>query len=211
VVICFIAWAYSGDYQTEAIGVSSQVLETEASKLSKKGKGGKKSRSMESDMAYHDLLNPTELAPKDINPGSDSMTAQDASSSDTSTPTLHHLLLNVQIYAFAAIYLIEPLKAVAQQKIIAYLQQSEKARLSLTHLMYDILGYASTHLPEDDRLLDWLAKYASWKLAAFRSNKERWNAVVGRDEGKFARLVMNHVVPCSSPFHSENDIPPWYS
>lgn len=86
-------------------------------------------------------------------PNTESTSTVQVALSQTLEHQLHHLMLNTQIYVFATIYLIEGLKAVAQQKIVNYLEKSNGGNLNSTQPMLDMLEYASTHLPEDDPLL----------------------------------------------------------
>lgn len=204
-MICFITWAYLGDYQTEAVGVSSQTLavveHSRRRKLSKKEQKMEDRRLMQrrGSLFYHSEEIQTEPeVSKDYNnedstPNTESTSTVQVLLSQTVECQLHHLLLNTQIYVFANIYLIEDLKAVAQQKIVNYLEKSNGGNLNSAQPMFDMLEYASTHLPEDDQLLDWLAKYVGSRLGLFRRDKEKWNAVIGRDEGKLAKLVMEYV------------------
>jgi hypothetical protein len=79
---------------------------------------------------------------------------------------LHPLLLNIKLYVFADAYMIEPLKTLSKQKMMAQLQ--ELGNLANGHerdAVFDVLTFAfSSRLPEQDVLLHWLARYASWRL-----------------------------------------------
>lgn len=203
VVICFIAWAYVGDYQTEAVGVTSLFLAAEyPTVMSKSNKRGKKNLTLgvvgNVGWGTQEIIPPTEEQKpsiSEITPEVEDLTL----SPPTKRPD--HLLLNIQIYTFATIYLIEPLRLVAQQKIIRYLQEGEGRRLNLTEPMLSVLEYAVIYLAEGDTLLDWLARYASWKLDLFRAEKERWELLIKEDEWKLSGLLMKYVASSEeSPF-----------
>lgn len=188
VLVCFISWSYAGDYRTETVGVSARPPQAlveapeedddwvfrATSTIARSTKGSK---------------NKNKLAP----PVSSTSTNE-----PVTPPHLHHLLLNVQIYVFANIYLLPELSTLAQQKIIAYSSLNQTDEVDA---VFDALDYAIIHLPEDDELLDWFAKYASWKLDILRTDMGRLNTLMKKSDGKFAGLVIKHVSRCKvSPF-----------
>jgi hypothetical protein len=119
---------------------------------------------------------------------------------DTTEP-LHPLLLHIQIYVFANIYIVDPLKTLSQQKIVTYLKKAEISKKDFTSEIFDLLDFAFSNLPEDDALLYWLANYSSWKLGALRGDTGRLDNLLRREDGNFSRLLARHVLPSrASPF-----------
>ncbi|KAE8440752.1 hypothetical protein EG329_006611 [Mollisiaceae sp. DMI_Dod_QoI] len=200
VLLCFITWAYLGDYKTETVGIKS-IDTTEPFVFGGSRKVGYIKKKGRRSFSVGELDDDgTESAP------------EQASSTETTNMTNiqsvtlpHYLVLNVQIYVFANIYLIQDLKALSQQKIISYLGLGQKSRTDLVDAIFDVLNYSLMHLPDDDELLDWLAKYSSWKLEALRSDMGKFNALMQKSNGKLGGLLLRHVVPTHiSPFQSPN-------
>lgn len=197
VVICFIAWAYSGNYQTEAVGISSQLIDAGYSMISPKTH--RKGRLSDPYVPIPPSPPVGKYMRISSNP-TPAATPRDQIS-DLSPNTTHFLLLNIQIYTFATIYHIEPLRSVAQRKIINHLRETDTfqfklsdRRMSIIEPMYSVFEYAIDYLPKDDVLMDWLAKYASWKLSQFREyNKEKWDQLVQKRESKLAGLMIKFV------------------
>jgi len=182
VLLCFITWAYLGDYKTETVGVNS--IDTTCPVGFGRFHGG-----MESAQEQATSMETTKMT--NIQP--------------VTLP--HYLVLNVQIYVFANIYLIQNLKALSQQKIIAYLELAHRNGTDLVDALFDALNYALMHLPDDDELLDFLAKYASWKLAVLRSDMGKFNALMRKSDGKLGGLLLRHVTPSHvSPFQPPNSL-----
>ncbi|MCJ1349208.1 hypothetical protein MMC31_007444, partial [Peltigera leucophlebia] len=95
---------------------------------------------------------------------------QKAEQSGEGSENLHPLLLHAKLYVFAEMYMIEPLKKLSMEKLIVQLhglgslaEDHERAAVS------DVLTFAfSSRVPENDVLLHWLARYASWMLDELR-------------------------------------------
>lgn len=60
-----------------------------------------------------------------------------------------------------------------------------------TTMIFGLLEYASLYLSDNDPLLNWLARYASWNLTALRQDVRRLGNLLGN--GKFAALLVRHV------------------
>jgi hypothetical protein len=115
---------------------------------------------------------------------------------------VHPLLLHAKLYVFAHTYLIEPLKMCAKQKMVdqlkrldSLLEGNERAAV------FDILAYTFTRLPEDDLLLHWLARYASWKLDELRQMPTRFDDLLSSEDSTFVELLLRYVSRgTSNPF-----------
>ncbi|KAF8860796.1 hypothetical protein BDZ45DRAFT_740936 [Acephala macrosclerotiorum] len=213
VLLCFITWAYLGDYNTETVDVASQVTGNNAID----NFGGVKSKSVKMqgkafpvNIYYDDAGYPYEGYGNQAVASATAVTKSNTSSqlgtSGTTTPRPHYLLLNIQIYVFANIYLIQPLKALAQEKTIAYLESKQNNRKTEIDVVVDALDYALTHLPDADELLDWLAKYSIWNIEALRSDFGRFDTLMRKADARFAGLLMKHVVPSHiSPFQRQKN------
>ena len=219
---CFIRWAYLGDYSTEIVGISSYVEEHfveptpdvwESSWAHTIGKKGKKGRWRDEDMTdptprpEPEPLSGTKGGPSEETiQDADKVNEIQASGSRIETTTrIHPLFLHIQLYVFANVYLMSSLKEISKHKIIAYLKKVENSHSMgpYTNVIFDLLDCASSYLPDSDPLLDWLARYASWKLALLRQESERLENLVRKADGKFAGLLIRHVVPSQrSPFVS---------
>ena len=135
-------------------------------------------------------------------------TIQDANKaeycSETTKPA-HPLFLHIQLYVFANVYQIDPLKNASQKKIIGYLKKVENSssKSSYTDAIFDLFDCAFLYLPDSDPLLDWLARYAGWNLIALRQESERLENLLRTANGKFAGLLVKHVESShKSPFVS---------
>ncbi|KAF4618132.1 hypothetical protein G7Y89_g14977 [Cudoniella acicularis] len=267
-LVCFVRWAYIGDYTTEAVGVSSEdepvVIEDEPAVFedqpvvfewgstwgqpmespmpsTKKGKRGKKGKTV----VVHSLprVEEPELVPSEEppppeppieeevlesapepedcpSPSADAEASKGKEPGSSSTTNhylqmippspLHPLYLHIQLYVFAHIYLISPLSTLALSKIKTHLQKAENAfyhftnnKNKTTNEIFDVLEYAFSTLPESDELIEWLARYASWKLGDLREEWERLERLLRVDDGRFAVMLVRFVVPGQvNPFAS---------
>lgn len=230
-LICFITWAYLGDYSSKTVGISSNVEEyvdepmpTEpeeygwgVSKSRKKDKKGKRHSEWDRIYIVEDVPVPEpepDLAPlcdTEIDPQTGETKKPDdtndpqgniagESRTDTTEP-LHPLLLHIQLYVFANIYIVDSLKTLSEQKIVIYLEKAELSEKGCTSEIFDLLDFAFSNLPEDDDLLYWLANYSSWKLGALRVDMRRLDNLLRMVDGNFSRLLARHVLPSKkSPF-----------
>ncbi|CZR50147.1 uncharacterized protein PAC_00019 [Phialocephala subalpina] len=274
VLVCFIKWAFTGQYSTDDVGISSQVDNLRAFEYSaveeenhiqiwgtKKGKKGLKKHvsyvleppsapelveetapepewettpepapepewetppepaqeQWETSEVEHDpglQTSAFDAGPskgkgpeEEINLDYDSKGKAASSISTQPAKKPHALLLHVQIYVFANIYQIEELKRPSRQNITAYLEKVERSSDDFTHKIFDVLDYAFLHLPDDDKLLMWLAKYSAWKLGTLRENSVRLEELLRGTDGKFSTLLVHYVVPGqANPFIREWDI-----
>lgn len=119
---------------------------------------------------------------------------------ETPDPTIsaaEYLLLNVQIYVFAIIYLVKDLDHIALRKIRTYVGSFEAHEImnhsetyaTMHEALWDVLEYACSHLSGDDRLLRWLAEYITGRINLFHAQQERWNIVTEKHDGNFTRLI----------------------
>lgn len=234
-LICFVRWAYIGDYSTEIVGVASEPKKLEETTITNRSwkidhvhyidtgtdwqpikykmKGGKKCKwcvaghkpninpvIRDSELDQHPTLEePAIITDEEKNLDKTNIATNSTSREDSSTP-LHALALHIRIYVFANIYLISTLQALSQQKIVAFLSSMQKEHTEVA-MIFDLLEHASTYLTDDDALLNWLARYASWNLETLRQDRDRLERLLG--DGKFAGLLIRHVVPSASdPFAS---------
>ncbi|KAF4618130.1 hypothetical protein G7Y89_g14978 [Cudoniella acicularis] len=108
---------------------------------------------------------------------------------------LHPLYLHIQLYVFSHIYLIKPLTALASTKIKTHLQKSHQTSTrNITTETFDLLEYAFSNLPEKNELLEWLARYSSWKLGELREESGRLERLLEIEGGKFAKAMVRHVL-----------------
>jgi hypothetical protein len=223
---CFIRWAYLGDYSTETVGISSYVEERVAKlepepgfenegwehsfEVRGKGKKGKKSKGWDEEISTDSKARLEPEPPSIGGPceetiqNADKVNEVQADGSGTeTTKRTHPLFLHIQLYVFANIYLIGSLKAISKQKIVDYLKKVENSHSkdTYTNAIFDLLDCAFLYLPDSDPLLNWLAGYASWNLIGLRKESGRLENLLRKADGKFAVLLVRHVVPSQrNPF-----------
>lgn len=124
VLICFIMWAYRGDFSTENIGILSQMPQSPPKMKEKKRRTSSWTLS---DIQFQDLT------PRNLVEGEPSLESENKEGLPTDsegTPnenldmkkTLHPSLIYVQVYEFAKIYLISSLGDISKEKIRTYLE-----------------------------------------------------------------------------------------
>lgn len=127
---------------------------------------------------------------------------------------LHPLLLHIKLYVFAEMYMIEPLKTLSMQKMIFQLKEfGALAEGYQRAAVFDALTFVfSSRLPEQDVLLHWLARYASWKLDELKQMPSSFDALLLQTDGNFATLLVRYVQKSSlNPFDLKTeDIMPRY-
>jgi len=236
VLLCFLTWAYSGDYQDDSgdgVLLSPMSIKSDtngqqnAFGSTTKGKSKKEKKNriavavQEStsewpqtvERSAEELL-ANEL-PVENTHGPDGITYE-SSSKGVSTPAMltagkenavHPLLLHAKLYVFAHTYLIEPLKVCAKQKIVDQLERLDSLfEGNERAAVFDILAYTFMRLPEDDLLLHWLARYASWKLDELRQMPTRFDDLLSGEDSTFVELLLRYVSRSSSnPFTIGND------
>ena len=110
--------------------------------------------------------------------------------------------------------MIEPLKTLTQQKLMDQLQELENLAGGYERdAVFDVLTYAfSSRLPEQDVLLHWLARYASWKLDKLKQVTSSFDKLLLETDGNFATLSVRYVQKSSiNPFTIKaEDIKPRY-
>lgn len=212
-LLCFLTWACYGDYPSsngDDIGLSSVSAQADSNGLEmpsvprppKWSKKGKKERAPargsvefwegKTGRAYDGSSKDTSLSVKFV-------TAEDR--------VVHPLLLHARIYVFAHIYLIEPLKASTKQKIVDQLQKPNNiSETDHRAPVFDILAYTFSRLPEEDPLLHWLARYASWNLEELRQMTNRFDDLLSDADSNFAKMVVRYVSKSSTdPFNLKDD------
>lgn len=127
---------------------------------------------------------------------------------------LHPLLLHTKLYVFAEMYMIEPLKKLSMEKLIAQLKVL--GALDAGHereAVFDVLTFAfSSRVPVNDALLHWLARYACWRLDKLNQIPSSLDRLLLQTDGNFATLLVGYVqTSSSSPFDVKmEDIKPRY-
>jgi len=233
VLICFVTWAYLGDYSTETVGISSYV---DQNFYSPNRPRRRKKRTTFWDDAPQpgpqpeyppepwaepepvaEPEPPTEPEPeqepepqREPEPQSPQLKVLGSGNSSTlsvNTPSTlsaesnHPLHLHIQIYVFARTYRIRDLTYLARDKIITYLKLLEYAQDGHIDQIFDMLNFAVTRLRPDNTLLDWLARYSSWKLNDLKGNVARFDALLELESGLFAKLLFQYVTPrAETPF-----------
>ncbi|KAF8860793.1 hypothetical protein BDZ45DRAFT_672297 [Acephala macrosclerotiorum] len=254
VLICFIKWAFTGQYSTEDVGISShveqQIPQTEEPDfwgISKKGKKNRKFGRTEPSFVEEtpppsDWPEPESEPPADEFPvETEAPPAEEASlaepPAETEAPPAEEasptepqeeivesisgsnassvskeasaesrektdpLFLHIQVYVFAIIYQINELQNVSRRKLKAYLQDIERSTDNYTSKMFDMLDYAFLHLSDEDKLLQWLAKYSAWKLGTLREDFTRLDVLLRATDGKFSSMLVRCVAPSQvNPF-----------
>jgi hypothetical protein len=209
---CFVKWAYFGDYSTETVGISSYVEEdvvAEPAFGGGWGRGFEVRGKSKKGKVWYDEVPPEPIEGRSCeetiqNADKVNETQADESCFETTKP-IYPLFLHIQLYVFANVYLIDSLKNLSQQKIIDYLKKIENSssKSTYTNAIFDLLDCAFLYLPDSDPLLDWLASYASWNLTGLRQESERLENLLRKGNGKFAGLLLKHVIPSrTSPFES---------
>lgn len=111
-------------------------------------------------------------------------------------------------------YMIEPLKTLSMQKMIFQLKEfGALAEGYQRAAVFDALTFVfSSRLPEQDVLLHWLARYASWNLDELKQMPSSFDALLLQTDGNFATLLVRYVQKSSlDPFDLKTeDIMPRY-
>lgn len=127
---------------------------------------------------------------------------------------LHPLLVHIKLYVFAEMYMIESLKTISMQKMIVQLKEfGDLAEGYQRAAVFDVLTFAfSSRVPEQDVLLHWLARYASWRLDELKQMPSSFDALLLQTDGNFATLLVRYVQKSSlNPFNLKTeDIMPRY-
>lgn len=85
------------------------------------------------------------------------------------TPENHPLLVHIRLYMFSETYLVPDLQQLAYEKVAACLTDLDKPKsLDTTLVVIDALRLSFPRLPQHDRLLDWLLRYAAYCLDKLR-------------------------------------------
>jgi hypothetical protein len=73
--------------------------------------------------------------------------------------------------------------------------------------VFDVLTFAfSSRLPEQDTLLHWLARYASWRLDELKQIPSSFDKLLLETDGNFATLLVRYVQKSSlNPFNLKNE------
>jgi hypothetical protein len=121
---------------------------------------------------------------------------------------LHPRLLHIKLYVFAETYMIEPLKTLSMHKLMVQLK--ELGSLEEGHeraAVFDVLTFAfSSRLPEQDALLQWLARYASWRLDELKQMPSSFEKLLLETDGNFATLLVRYVQKSSfNPFNLKTE------
>jgi hypothetical protein len=213
VLLCFLRWAYHGNYHDvneNKIIPSSANLKAENDEewdtwnWGASGKKKKKKRRLFEEPPPEPAPEPAPELEEDgpveepKGPAKDKQMAE-----QTVEDNLHPLLLNIKLYVFADAYMIEPLKTLSKQKMITQLEElGELANGHERDAVFDVLTFAfSSRLPEQDVLLHWLARYASWRLDELKQMSSSFSKLLLETEGNFATLLVRYVEKSSlNPF-----------
>jgi hypothetical protein len=220
VLLCFLRWAYHGNYHE--IIPSSVNLKAEndeefytwiwgvsgKKKKKKKKKGLFEEPEPEPEPAPEPPPEPEEDGPVEEHKQMAEQTVEGSLRALYPEDNLHPLLLNIKLYVFADAYMIEPLKTLSKQKMMAQLQ--ELGNLANGHerdAVFDVLTFAfSSRLPEQDVLLHWLARYASWRLDELKQMSSSFDKLLLETEGNFATLLVRYVEKSSlDPFNLKTE------
>ena len=177
VLIGFLQWAYTGDYDDHIDGQSAEAST------------GIICRTSSNETAREEIRE---------EPGSRGTGEQAGASADglsASDDCAHPLLLHVRLYVFAHKFLVLALQELAISKIKDQLKRLEK-RLEGHELeaVLDLLEYAFENVHEDDFFLDWLGANASWKLDELKGRPGRFDALLQGSNGSFVRHLIRRVV-----------------
>ncbi|KAI9747589.1 MAG: hypothetical protein M4579_007433 [Chaenotheca gracillima] len=187
VLVNFAEWAYTGEYDVDGDNRWKENSEIESLNPLKDGLWPPEPPWGGSQFGF--TLQKEELAEEDT----DIPEMGDSEELSVDNGPTHPLLLHVQVYVFAEMYIISELKALTYQRIHQGLQF-----LDLTYsrrnkeMALDVLKYAFENLPENDALVSWLSKYAAFKLCDLRRLKRRFDGLLKTSDGKFAAKVLEN-------------------
>jgi hypothetical protein len=222
-LLCFLTWAYHNDYHCgngedilpSSVNTRAEINGLEEATIRKKSKKGKTTRDPDPVMDLKEPQRDDEPAPE--SPTAEYRQAKAEKANEESLPAeddvVHPILLHVRLYGFAHTYLIEPLKVIAKKKMIDQLQKFGNLSDSGERAaVFDVLAYAFYRLPEDDPLLYWLGRYASWRLEDLRQMPTRLDDLLSDEDSSFAKLLVRYVSNSNiNPFNlNEDQIMPRY-
>lgn len=108
----------------------------------------------------------------------------------------YSLLAHAQIYVFAHVYVIENLQSLAYDRLTANIIALGPNTLDYLTAIIRMLDTTFSSLHQDDKLLDWLGRYAAWLIEDLKSHPE-FHAVLP----KLAYSIIRHMSPAR--------LPPW--
>jgi hypothetical protein len=120
---------------------------------------------------------------------------------------VHPLLLHAKLYAFAHMYLIEPFKVSAKQKMIDQLKKIDNlAGGNERAAVFDVLDYMLSKFPEEDLLIHWLARYANWRLEELGQMPTRFDGLISGENSTPAKILLRCVFKSPiNPFNLEDE------
>jgi hypothetical protein len=216
VLLCFLSWAYLGDYKasnevvipSDTIDESHDDSDKESDSfggwgnLSKKDKKGKKRISIspfEEKSRY-------EKEPKyEVGIELNKSEQLKETSQPYSGELPNELLLHLKLYVFADLYMIDQLKLVSMRKLMVSLEALGKlAKDSEKLAVFELLEYAfASRLPDKDDMLSNLALYAGWRLEELKRMPLRLEKVL-LETTLAPMLVRNLSKGAVNPFSKSN-------
>jgi hypothetical protein len=219
-LLCFLTWAYNNDYHSgngDDILPSSVNTRAETNRLEeafsfttrKMPKKGKTTRDPDSVMDSKEPQRDNEPAPESPTAEYGQAKAEKANEEFLAAEddVVHPLLLHLRLYVFAHTYLIGPLKVSAKKKMIDQLQKfGNLSDIGERAAVFDVLAYAFYRLPEDDPLLYWLGRYASWRIEDLRQMSTRLDDLLSDEDSSFAKMLVRYVNSSNTkPFDLNDD------
>jgi hypothetical protein len=179
----FVEWAYTGDYTVQ----QGPTEDTSAEPIVP---------ADDDQPATADDVMPEEAAVLDPDDG-EPRAPEEITTSDVK-PDKHPLLAHIRLYIFAGVYLIGGLKQHAFEKMKACLQNLDKENeFGMPLIAIAMLRKAFSEVSPEDDLLDWLARYASFRLVRLRAQPS-FNDLLRAEPGLGARM-MKWLSPASEP------------
>ncbi|KAL4804682.1 hypothetical protein BDV18DRAFT_26775 [Aspergillus unguis] len=190
----FIQWAYTGDYPLIVKRVSGKRM-----KRLMKGEFVPIIEKSEEKEGNENI----ERIPDDPQPCLEPYPESDLTPEDINHPLLSH----IRLYLFASIYMVLPLQDLCFDKVTATLGDMNCPTTLDTQLaVIAALRVAFTKLLSSDRLLDWLAQYASYSLAQLRVQRD-FHDLLQEAPILASRMVLTVTAAQSPPWKST---PPKY-
>lgn len=171
----FIEWAYTGDYTVQ----QERTEDTSAEPIVP---------ADDDQPAAADDVMPEEEAPVPEPDDGEPAASEEITTSDVK-PDKHPLLAHVRLYIFGGAYLIGGLKQHAFEKMKACLQNlDENNEFGMPLIAIAMMRKAFSEVSPEDDLLDWLARYASFRLDRLRAQSS-FNDLLRAEPGLGARMV----------------------
>lgn len=211
-LVHFLMWLYKGSYHYLNTVEAIKDRDTWTSGLNTKTRKPKKEYLVDEgpEATSSEMLVKVPDDGQVKEPASDKQKAEETAEGPEK---LHPLLIHIKLYVFAHMYMIEPLKTFSMEKIITILKEFESfAGEYDQEAVFDLLTFAFSRIPENDVMLHWLARYASFQLKELKQTPSSLNRLLLENDGKFAIMLVKYAngSPLSPFLMRMEDIKPQY-